>query len=167
MKKKKNQKSLKPQSNESGRPTLLEFLAGFYSEAKKQFGIKLEIDPALPVSPLPEWAKKTVKQLGKTVFKPVLKLRSSKKSTCQDYGKLIGVLDRGITFYRKDAWKIIEDEGLDIRLIAGIDASGDRRCGGDTRKNGLMTKAVGNNQVVPAVSKLCDETASTDAGMVT
>jgi hypothetical protein len=54
-----------------------------------------------------------------------------------------------------------------IRLIAGIDASGDRRCGRDTRKNGLVTKAAGLNQVVPVASKLCDETASTDAGMVT
>jgi len=52
-----------------------------------------------------------------------------------------------------------------IRLIAGIDASGDRRCGLDTCKNGLVTKATGFNQVVPVVSNRCDETASTDAGM--
>ena len=51
-----------------------------------------------------------------------------------------------------------------IRLIAGIDASGDRRCGQDTCKNGLVAKAAGFNQVVPAVSNLCDETASPDCG---
>jgi hypothetical protein len=54
-----------------------------------------------------------------------------------------------------------------IRLIAGIDASGDRRCGQDTCKNGLVAKAAGFNPVVPAVSNLCDETASTAAGRVT
>ena len=34
-----------------------------------------------------------------------------------------------------------------IRLIAGMDASGDRRCGRDTCKNGLVAKATGFNQV--------------------
>ena len=53
-----------------------------------------------------------------------------------------------------------------IRLIAGIDASGDRRCGQDTWKNGLVTKATGFNQVVPVVSNICDETASLGSGMV-
>jgi len=52
-----------------------------------------------------------------------------------------------------------------IRLIAGIDASGDRRCGRDTWKNGLVAKVAGHNQVVPVVSSLYDETASVVAGM--
>jgi hypothetical protein len=112
MKKKKNQKKAKP-SDKHGRPSLLEFIGGYFAEAKRQFGIKIDLDPEMPIFPLPEWAKQTVKQLGKTVFKPVLKLRPSKKSTCQDYGKLIGIIDRGITFYRQDAPKIIEAEGLD------------------------------------------------------
>jgi hypothetical protein len=54
-----------------------------------------------------------VKQLGKTIFKPILKLRPSKKSTCQDFGKLIGILNRGITFFREDAPRMIEEDGLD------------------------------------------------------
>jgi hypothetical protein len=37
----------------------------------------------------------------------------------------------------------------------------------DTCKNGLVAKAAGFNPVVPAVSSLCDETASTAAGRVT
>jgi hypothetical protein len=112
MKKKKKQKKSIPPADKRSRPTLLEFIGGYFAEAKRQFGINIDLDPEMPVLQLPEWAKKTVKQLGKTVLKPVLKLRPSKKSTCQDYGKLIGILNRGITFYRKDAWKIIEDEGL-------------------------------------------------------
>jgi hypothetical protein len=113
MKKKNKQKKLIPLSGKRGRPTLLEFLAGYYSEANKQFGTKVEIDLELPISPLPDWAKKIMTQFGKTIIKPILKLRPSKKTTCQDYGKMIGIVSRGITFYRKDAWKIIEDEGLD------------------------------------------------------
>src|ERR1035438_4419124 len=113
MKKKKNQKLAEPQTNKGGRQTLLEFLASLHAEAYKHFGLKLEVDPELRVSPLPDWGKKDVKQLGKTIFKPVIKLRPSKKSTCQDYGKLIGILNRGITFFREDAPKIIKAEGLD------------------------------------------------------
>jgi hypothetical protein len=113
MKKKNKQKKAMPRSKKRGWPTLLEFLASYYSEANKQFGTKVEIDSALNVSAMPAWAKKIMTQFGKTIIKPVLKLRPSKKSTCQDYGKLTGMLNRGITFYREDAWKMIEAEGLD------------------------------------------------------
>jgi hypothetical protein len=113
MKKKNKQKKLIPLSGKRGRPTLLEFLAGYYSEANKQFGTKVEIDSALRVYAMPDWAKKIMTKFGKTIFKPVLKLRPSKKSTCEDYGKLTALLNRGITFYREDAWKMIEAEGLD------------------------------------------------------
>jgi hypothetical protein len=113
MKKKNKQKKSIRLFNKRGRPTLLEFLASYYSEANKQFGTKVEIDPELSISPLPDWAKKIMAQFGKTILKPLSKLRPSKKTTCQDYGKMIGIVSRGITFYSEDAWKIIEDEGLD------------------------------------------------------
>ena len=109
----KNQKSLEPQTNRRGRPTLLEFLASLHSEANIQFGTKLFIDPDLNITPLPNWCKKDMTWLGKTILKPILKLRPSKKTTCQDYGKMIGILNRGITFWLEDVPKIIEAEGLD------------------------------------------------------
>ena len=56
MKKKTNQKSAEPQTDKSGRPTLLEFTASFHSEANKQFGTKFLIDPDLLIPPLPDWA---------------------------------------------------------------------------------------------------------------
>jgi hypothetical protein len=113
MKKKTNQKSLEPQISKSGRPTLLEFLASIHSEANKQFGTKFEIDPDLVIPPLPGWAKKTMTQLRKTIGKPILKLRPTKKTTCQDFGKLIGILNRGITFFGEDAPRMIAEDGLD------------------------------------------------------
>jgi len=110
MKKKNEQKVTGSRSKKCERPTLLEFLAGFHLEAHKLMGDDVKIDPKLPIAPLPHWGKNIVKQFGKTIMKPVIKLRPSKKSTCQDYGKIIGILNRGITFYRTDAWKILEDE---------------------------------------------------------
>jgi hypothetical protein len=110
-KKNKTEKSVTP-SGYHGRPTLLELMASYDAEAKRQLGINVEIDPELPVVPLPNWGKRIMKQFGKTIFKPILKLRPSKKTTCQDYGKLVGILNRCITFFREDAGKIFEAEGL-------------------------------------------------------
>jgi hypothetical protein len=54
-----------------------------------------------------------------------------------------------------------------FRLIAGMDASGDRRCREDRCKNGSVLKAAGiTGQIGPAVSTLCDETTFPGAGMV-
>lgn len=100
-------------SGHHSRPTLLELMASYHAEAKRQLGIKVEIGPELHAYPLPNWGKRIMTQLGKTIFKPLLKLRPSKKTTCQDFGKIIGILNRCITFYREDVAKIIEAEGLD------------------------------------------------------
>lgn len=113
MNKKKKRKKTAPASQKHGRPTLLEFYGSYQAEAKQQFGTNVEIDPELKISPLPDWAKKTVTQLGKTIMKPVFKLRPTGKSTCQDFGKIIGILNRQITFYREDMWTIMEREGWD------------------------------------------------------
>jgi len=113
MKKINRRKSKKARAEKRERPTLLEFLASFSCEAYKQLGEDVKIDPELPVSPLPHWAKNIMTKFGKTIMKPVLKLRPSKKTTCQDYGKIIGVLNRGIIFYRNGSRKIIEADGLD------------------------------------------------------
>ena len=53
-----------------------------------------------------------------------------------------------------------------VRLITAMDLVWERRRGKDTCKNGLVTKAAGFNQAVPATSRLYDETASQGAGMV-
>jgi len=92
---------------------LLEFLAGYYSEANKQFWNEVEIDLELPISPAAGLGLKNHDAVCKTIIKPILKLRHQKKTTCQDYGKMIGIVSRGITFYRQGCLKIIEDEGLD------------------------------------------------------
>jgi len=113
MMKKSNQKKNMPHAEKRERPTMLEFFASLHYELCKPFGLEVKIDPELPITPLPDWAKKIVTKLGKTIIKPVLKLRPSPKFTYQDYGKIIGLVSRGITFYREDARKTIEAEGLD------------------------------------------------------
>jgi hypothetical protein len=113
MKKKSKQKKFMPPSEKRGRPTLLDFIGSFYAEANQQFGTKVEIGPELHVFTLPDWARKTVTQFGKTVMKPILKLRPSGKTNCQDYGKMVGILNRLIDYHRKDLRDMIERDGLD------------------------------------------------------
>jgi hypothetical protein len=113
MKKNKKTNKSQPASGKRGHPTLLEFMASFHVEANKLFGIKTKIDPELTVHPLPNWGKAIMTQFGKTIMKPILKLRPTKKTTCEDYGKIIGVINRGITFFRQDTKKLFEAEGLD------------------------------------------------------
>jgi hypothetical protein len=105
-------KANKPRHQKHDRPTLLEVLGGYYKEAQKIFGENVCLAPELPVAPLSHWGKNIVGQFGKTIFKPVLKLRPSKNTTCQDYGKIIGIIKRGITFYRSEANEILEAESL-------------------------------------------------------
>ncbi len=95
------------------RPTLLEFLASFTCEAYRELGQDVKIDSDLTVRPLPHWGKNIMGQFGKTILKPIVKLRPSAKTTCQDYGKLVGIINRGITFYRTDSWQMLEQDGLD------------------------------------------------------
>jgi hypothetical protein len=112
---KKSRRSEKETSNKKGeRPTLLELLAGFYQEAHEQFGVPLEISTAVRPAPVPGWGKKTVGQLGKTVLKPILKLRpSTGQVNFQNFGKTVGVISRGVTFFRNDVPQIKKTDGLD------------------------------------------------------
>ena len=52
-------------------------------------------------------------QLRKTVMRPVLKLKPRGNVNCKDYGKIIGVLGRQITFLEVDIWEIMKAHGLD------------------------------------------------------
>jgi hypothetical protein len=118
---KKKHKS-KPQAcdKKRDRPTLLEFLAGVGYEANKQFGVPLEFNASVRPAPIPGWGKRTISRLGKTILRPILKLRPSQKTTFQDFGKIIGVIQRGITFFRKDINEIIQEkfDGLDFSQIS-------------------------------------------------
>ena len=96
------------------RPTLLEFLAGVHQEANKQFEVPLEITDTVRPTPLPEWGKQIVSKFGKTILKPLHKLRPSpNKVNIQNFGKSVGVISFGITFFRIEVHKIEEAEGLD------------------------------------------------------
>lgn len=109
-------KRLKPPNapNEGrGRPTLLEFMASYHAAAGKLTGLEEEATGQVEAKPLPQWGVKTLDQLRKTVMRPVLKLKPHGKTNCKDYGKIIGVVERQITFLEVDIWEIMLGEGWD------------------------------------------------------
>ena len=102
-----------PRIEVRGRPTALEFMSSFHAEAAKVTGADLAINPELSLTPLPKWGVKTLERLRKTVMRPVLKLKPTLNSNCQDYGKILGILERQIAFLQVDIWEILQAEGLD------------------------------------------------------
>jgi len=109
---KKEQEPANP-LNKGGPPTLLEFMASYHAAVDKLTGQKGEENPELEVRPLPQWGVKTLEQLRKTVMRPILKLKPHKNINCKDYGKIVGILDRQITFLEVDIWEILIALGLD------------------------------------------------------
>ena len=112
MKKKQKLKKAIPAADKHGRPTLLEFIGSYQVEASKQFGTKLEIDPELHVFSLPDWAKKTTAQVGKTIITLILKLRPHKNSTCQDYLRQAESFAQGVAEIRALTGWLLE-QGLE------------------------------------------------------
>ena len=75
MKKKHTQKKAAAQPEKDGRPTLLEYMAGFEIEAAKACGLTVTPAPDIRAHPVPEWGKKIFEQLQKTIMRPIIKLR--------------------------------------------------------------------------------------------
>lgn len=68
----------------------------------------------------PKWSLNIIDRLRKTIMKPVLKLKpTGNQITWRNFGRIIGVLERGKTFFNYDAYQIIRKEGLD--KITGSD----------------------------------------------
>lgn len=113
MKKKKKQDMAKPHLGQCGRPTLLEYMTGFGIEAAKVYGLNVTPPPSVRAYPVPKWGKKILEQFKKTIMRPVLKLRPGAETDCQQYGKIIGILNRQIKFFQSGVWEIAEREGWD------------------------------------------------------
>jgi hypothetical protein len=109
----KNTSSKNQQLNRYGRPTILEYLAGFQLEAAKECGLEMGPLPSVRPCAVPEWGKKIFGQLRKTVFRTLIKLRPGTGFNCQQFGKLVGIGNRHIKFLQADIWRIIEEDGWD------------------------------------------------------
>ena len=63
-------------------------------------------------SETPAWSKNIFHSFRGTIFKSILKLRPKGKVNWRNYGRCVGIVDRCITFFRKDAPAILKDEGF-------------------------------------------------------
>lgn len=89
-------------------------MAGCAQEMHQQFGVPLEIDSAVRPAPLPQWGKRTIGKFGATVLRPLMKLRQPRdRIDFQKFGKSVGVINRGITFFRMELNEIFAKDGLD------------------------------------------------------
>ena len=97
----------------SGRPTVLEFVNGLQIELAKAAGLPVEHKTGCEQDRRPKWSLNIVDRLRRTNLQRLLKLRSAGEIRWQNYGKIIGVLERGKTFLLVDLPRIIVEEGLD------------------------------------------------------
>ena len=97
----------------TSKPTLLEFMSNVQIEMADSAGLTVEQKPKNEQNRLPKWSMKIVGQLRKTILKPILNLRPKGEINWQNYGKIIGILDRCKTFLLWDLSRFIKDEELD------------------------------------------------------
>lgn len=95
-------------------PTAFEQMVVTISAMRKEAGLSpIEIVPK-PKFEMPQWCGNIVKQLGKTILKPLLKLRPMGKVDWRNYGRMITIMERYRTFLIYDLPRIIEEELGDI-----------------------------------------------------
>ncbi len=69
----------------------------------------------------PEWVNNVCIRYRQTVLKSVLKLKPGRRVNWRNYGRCIGLIERGRTFFRHDVPKMLKKDGLD-RLSKGRQA---------------------------------------------
>ena len=62
----------------------------------------------------PQWCQNIFRQLGKTIFKRVLQLKPMGVVNWRNYGRMIGILERGQRFISQNMERIIEEKLGDI-----------------------------------------------------
>ncbi len=97
----------------SRQPTVLEFVNTVHIEMAKTAGMPFGQIADQEQRKLPRWSLKILEKFRQTILKPVLKLRPRGEINWQDYGKMIGVLKRGKTFFLVDLARLIQTEGFD------------------------------------------------------
>jgi hypothetical protein len=100
-------------AGKGSRPTVLEFLNGLQIDMAKAAGLPVEHKTGGEEGKRPKWSLNIVDRLRRTNLQRLLKLRPAGEIHWQNYGKIIGVLERERTFFWVDLPRIIEQEGLD------------------------------------------------------
>ena len=95
-------------------PSIFDQLIIISDALYKETGIPMPETLPKPKFALPAWGGNIVKQLSKTILKPVLKLRPQGKVDWRNFGKTIGIVERYKAFIHHDAARILEAELGDI-----------------------------------------------------
>jgi hypothetical protein len=97
-----------------GQPTVFEHSVAVAAALYKEAGVPIPETLPKPKFALPDWCGNIVKQLGKTILKPVLKLRPNGKVDWRNFGRLVGIAERYKAFILHDMPRILEQELGDI-----------------------------------------------------
>jgi hypothetical protein len=93
-------------------PTVFEAAMNFQSDMRSE----LHLEP-LPhwnrTCETPQWSKNICRNFGKTIFKPLRKLRPRRTVNWQNFGRLVGIGERYVTFVTKDVPRIFKEDGFD------------------------------------------------------
>ena len=95
-------------------PTIFSQVVVIHAGLCREVGITANEFLPAPKNELPSWCGNIIKQFGKTIFKPVSKLRPKGKVDWRNYGRAIGILERYKTFWSHDVPRIIEQEFGDL-----------------------------------------------------
>lgn len=100
----------------AGSPTLTVFdqWVVLNSALRRELGLAPDTTLSKPKFELPQWCENIVKQLRKTIFKPILKLRPRGRIDWRNYGRMITIAERYKTFLIHDVPRILEEEFGDM-----------------------------------------------------
>jgi hypothetical protein len=112
MKRKKKIENDKVRGAKKLQPTCFEMMANLQCEMHRQLRLS---PPQYPekTNESPAWAKNICQNFGKTIFKSIRKLRPNGAVNWRNYGRIIGICDRYLTFFKIDAPRMLKEDGLD------------------------------------------------------
>jgi hypothetical protein len=95
-------------ADSSSEPTMFEQLLVINTALNEEMEVVSTENSPKPEIKMSQWGRIIVKQLGKTVFKPILKLRPKGKVDWRNYGRMVTVMERYKTFISHDVPRILE-----------------------------------------------------------
>ena len=97
-------------------PTVFEALMNLQCDMRGE----LRLEPLLHwrrTFETPQWSKNICRNFGKTIFKSLRKLRPRGAVNWQNFGRLVGIGQRYVSFVTKDVPRLLKEDGFD-RLSA-------------------------------------------------
>ena len=110
MKRKRQSKKSAPVPSPGGsNATLFDQAMMIRSGVERELGGGPTTAAGEPETPLPQWYLNIIRQFSRTIFKPVLKLRSQGQINWRNFGKMIGIIERHKLFLKHDVPRIFEE----------------------------------------------------------